>query len=67
MKRGESQAIDGQMDFLILVQDHQLLLFNVIIGRLEQSAQRDQSHNFRSCDGHVETRGIAARLNPNET
>lgn len=62
MKGAETETIDGQTDSLFLLQDHQVLSLDVIVGRLQDGLERDETDNFRSGDGHIQLLGVLTGL-----
>ena len=47
---------------MLFFQDHQLLFLDVIVGRLQNGLERDETDNLRACDGHVKLFGVLACL-----
>ena len=62
VQRREAQSVDGQMDFLIFVEDHEFLFLDVVISGLEKSSQRDETDDLRAGDGHLQVVGVATGL-----
>lgn len=58
----QAKAVDGEMDLLFLVEDEQLLLFDVVVRSLQDRRQRHQAHDLRARDGQVQVLGVLLGL-----
>ena len=63
MHRREAEALDHEADLLPLVEDEEVLLRDVVLGRHQHRLQRDEAHQLRAGHGEVEgSRFLRARL-----